>query len=155
MNYDQAKKKIRKISKMDKRGKVCFFTGREKVQNHHVNGVARLARFIVSHPNVHVRDIPIPLAPISGTHHSLIHDFQGDNGRVHGVNEEDLLHMWIWKEQIKAKERGIQDIFDNEWIDDYSEIMDAEVKSIEDNLDIYGFEVTEKDLQEYFLDSEV
>lgn len=153
MTYDKAKKHIRTISKMDKDKEICFFTGKSKVENHHVISVWRLARFTASHPNITPEDYPIPLAPISSRHHTMIHQWQDENGHPNRVTEQDCLDMWIWKEQLKAKERDIIDkYFDNEWINRYTDEFKNQIEAIEDNLERYGFTVTEDYLKEVFID---
>ena len=153
MTYDKAKHWIRHISKMDKSDKICFFTGKERVQNHHVNSVWRLAKFNVSHPDISPEDYPIPLAPISKRYHMLIHQFQDEAGHPNHLTEKDVVYMWIWKEQLKAKQREIEEIFENsDWIYDYSELMDKQIEAIEHNVSIYEPNIDEDFLKEYFLE---
>lgn len=153
MTYDKAKNWIRAISKMDKRDKICFFTSKNKVENHHVLSVFRLAKFNVKHQELYPEDYPILLAPTCKSSHVLIHQFQNENGHPNHVTEKDLLYMWIWKEQLKAKQNNIiEEHIEKEWIEDYSNIFDNQITAIEDNLKVYNFDPDEKYLKNYFID---
>lgn len=141
MDYNQAKKKIRAISKMNKTDKQCFISGSNKdLENHHVISVSRLADFVVSH-SLSPRDIPIPTIPLTDREHKLIHQFQNECGGVCRPTEDDLAEMFLYKEQLKTQQRSIDHIFDNEWIDDYHDMAQEQIDDIEYNLDKFGFDI--------------
>lgn len=78
----------------------------------------------------------------------MVHQFQGDHGGYLNPTEQNLAQMWVIKSQLEAKERTIRDTFDNEWVDDYCDIVHRQIDNIDDTLSYYGFEATDEHLME-------
>lgn len=112
----------------------CFMTGQKNgLENHHIISVHKIVEFKQTHPYVSISDIPKPTMDLISPKHKIIHNLQKEANHNISIIRNDMFGVQALVRELEEI-KVASDILNNEWKEDYKDMVNDTICTIEDSI---------------------